>query len=140
MTIPTWPATLPKPERDTWSRSPLEARLKKQAEASPPAYRRRFSSVPKSVSLSIVVSRAQKAQFDQFYEETTSFGAKAFYMPDPTTDGWALLGGDGRPLLTAGGSPILLSARWLVFFGDDLPKEGIEGVKFRMSFSVTVMP
>ncbi len=140
MTIPTWPATLPKPERNTWSRSPLEARLKKQAEASPPAYRRRFSSVPKSVALSIVVSRAGKAVFDQFYEETTSFGAKPFYMPDPTTDGWALLGGDGNPLLTEGGQPILLSAQWLVFFGDDLPKEAIQGIEFRMSFSVTVMP
>jgi hypothetical protein len=140
MTIPTWPSTLPRPERDSWSRSPLEARFKKQAEASPPAYRRRFSGVPKSVALSIVVSRAGKAVFDQFYEEDTAFGAKPFYMPDPTTDGWALLDGAGRPMLTADGLPILLSGQWLVFFGDDLPKESIQGVEFRMSFSVTVMP
>lgn len=140
MTVPVWPATLPRPERDPWSLSPFEARRKRETEAVPPAYGRRFSGVPKSVTLSIVVSRAGKAVFDQFFEETTAYGAKPFFMPDPTTDGWALLGGDGKPVLTEGGQPILLSAQWLVFFGDDLPKESIQGVQFRKSFSVTVMP
>lgn len=140
MTIPTWPASLPKPERKPWSRSPFEARIKRQPEAGPPGYRRRFSSVAESVALSIVVSRAGKAVFDQFYEETTAFGGTPFYMPDPTTDGWALLDGAGNPMLTEGGQPILLSAIWLCLFGDDLPKESIEGVNFRMAFSVVVMP
>lgn len=140
MTIPTWPASLPKPERKTWSRSPLEARVKRQTEAGPPGYRRRFSSIAKPVALSIVVSRAGKAVFDQFYEETTAFGGRPFHMPDPTTDGWALLDGAGRPMLTEGGQPILMSAMWLCLFGDDVPKESIEGVNFRMAFSVMVMP
>ena len=140
MTIPAWPSTLPRPERDSWSRSPSEARLKRQSEAGPPAYRRRYSSVPKSVALSIVVSRAGKAVFDQFHDETTAFGSKPFWMPDPTTDGWALLDGAGRPMLTADGAPILLAGRWLCFFGDEMPKESIAGVEFRLSFAVTVMP
>ncbi|PKR90866.1 hypothetical protein CXZ10_05820 [Pleomorphomonas diazotrophica] len=140
MTIPTWPASLPKPERDSWSQSPFEARRKRQTEGLPPAFSRRFSGVPETVALSIVVSRAGRAVFDQFYKEDTSFGAKPFYMPDPTTDGWALLDGAGNPMLTEGGQPILLSAQWLVFFGDDLPKQTIEGVRFRLAFSVMVMP
>lgn len=45
MTIPLWPATLPKPERQTFQKTWTEGRLKRQSEAGPPGYRRRFSAV-----------------------------------------------------------------------------------------------
>lgn len=140
MTIPFWPSALPRPERDTWSKSPLEARVKKRPEAGPPSYRRRFSGVAKTVHLSTMITRAQKAIFDDFYENKTSFGSKLFTMPDPTTDGWALLDSQGRQMLTSLGVPILLSATWLCFFGDDQPVETVVGMRFRITFTVAVMP
>lgn len=140
MTIPVWPTVLPRPERNTWQKSPLEARLKRNSETGPPGYRRRFSGVPYSVNLSIVVDRNGKAVFDTFHKTTTKAGATPFYMPDPTTDGWQLFTSAGVPLLTSAGQPILMSARWLCLFGDQLPAETIVGVEFRISFSVTVMP
>lgn len=114
--------------------------MKRRAELGPPGYRRRFSSVAKLVTLSIVIGRDKKAIFDQFFDERTAGGTLPFYMPDPTTDGWPLLSSDGLPLLTGSGVPLLLASRWLCLFGDTLPTETILGVQFRMSFSVVVMP
>jgi len=144
MSYPVWPSALPRPERNTWSAVPQDARQKRRSEAGPPGYRRRFSSASTSVSLSIVVDRNGNAIFENFFKQTVSLGAGLFWMPDPTTDGWPLYASDGRPLLISGGpndgKPILLSRQWLVTFGDQLPNETIIGVEFRRSFTVEVMP
>ncbi|MBC7313602.1 MAG: hypothetical protein H5U11_14005, partial [Rhizobium sp.] len=71
MTVPSWPSTLPRPERNTWQETPMEARLKRNPEAGPPGYRRRFSGVPEAVSLSILVDRNNKAVFDNFRKDLT---------------------------------------------------------------------
>ncbi|MDQ0454721.1 hypothetical protein [Rhizobium paknamense] len=140
MTIPIWPESLPRPERNTWQRTSTDPRIKRPSDSAVPSYRRRFSAVARPVSLSILVSRANKAVFDQFYEEKTGYGTTPFYMPDPTTDSWPLLDDSGNPILTDTGQPILLGEQWLVVFGDQVPTEAIVGVEFRISFSVTVMP
>ena len=144
MSYPVWPSALPRPERRTWQATPQDARLERRSDAGPTGFRRRFSSASTLVSLSVLLSRNGKAVFDNFYKETTSGGAKLFWMPDPTTDGWAMLDSEGRPILVAGGpddgKPVLLAALWLVTFGKDLPAETIEGVEFRKSFNIVVMP
>jgi hypothetical protein len=140
MTVAIWPEELPKPERQTFQLTYMEARLKRQGDAGPPAYRRRFSSVAKPVTLSFVGTRSERAIFETFYVKDTAHGALPFYMPDPTTDGWPLLLGDGRPMLTSDGEPILIAARWLCLFGDSLPTIGVLGITFRVTFNVWVMP
>lgn len=140
MTIPTWPVDLPRPERDTWQKSPQESRVKKNTEVGTPGYRSRYSSVPDQANLSILISRDGKAIFDKFYQIDTARGSQPFYMPDPTTDGWLLLGADGEALLTETGAPILLAGIWLCMFGDNRPTEAVVGLEFRISFSVWVMP
>lgn len=140
MTYAVWPPELPKPERNTWQSTPQEARLKRQSDAGPPGYRRRFSSAATMVTLSVILSRNQKAIFDRFFAVDTRRGALMFWMPDPTTDGWPMLTSDGVPVLTIDGQPVLLSARWLVTFGESLPVETIQGIEFRKSFNVVVMP
>lgn len=138
--IQTWPDTLPRPERDTWQVSPQEVRRKRATETGASGYRRRFSSAAKTVSLSVVLTRSQKAVFDQFFHEDCAEGAHMFWMPDPTTDGWPLLSTDGQPLLVDDGVPLLLSATWLCLWGDQLPAETIKGTEFKKSFSVVVVP
>ncbi|MBN8294739.1 hypothetical protein JI664_22405 [Rhodobacter sp. NTK016B] len=135
-----WPATLPRPERDTWQAQPQEARRKRQPDNGPPAYRRRFSSVARMVSLSVLLTRDEKAVFDHFYHSVCAEGAAQFYLPDPTTDGWELLSSDGETLLTRWDNPVRLSARWLCLWGDTPPAETLLGIEFRKSFSVVVMP
>ena len=144
MTYPMWPLTLPRPERDSWSVAPQDGRLQRRSDAGPPGFRGRFSARARTVNMSVLLDRDQRAVFERFFEDDTGAGANLFWIPDPTTDGWALLTSDGLPLLVAGGpddgKPILLARMWLVTFGRNLPTEAIVGVQFRMTFSVEVMP
>lgn len=141
MTLPAWPTDLPKPVRASWSGQRQDARQRRAVETGPPGYRRRFSAVARIVGMQIDVTRSQKAVFDTFFEQTTQFGALPFVMPDPTTDGWAMLDAAGQPMLDGTGTPILLSATWLCLFGSEPPTEGIPaGTRFSISFTVAVMP
>ena len=135
-----WPADLPRPMQRPYQAQRADPRQERTTEKGPPAYRRLYSAVPKSVGLTIDVTRSQKAVFDQFHDEVSRHGVLPFWMDDPTTDGWALLGSDGAPIRTDDGSPILLAARWLCLFGTETPIETIIGVRFQIVFSVTVMP
>ena len=137
--IMTWPTTLPRPERSSWQLTSQDARRKRQSDAGPPAYRRRFSSAAKLVTLSVLLTRNQRQVFDQFFHGDCGEGSSLFHMPDPTTDGWRLLASDGRPLLSLG-TPLLLSGIWLCAWGDQLPTESIQGTEFRKSFSIVVLP
>ena len=140
MTLPVWPAELPRPERNTFQLVPAEARLKRRSDAGSPSYRLRFSGVPKLVSMSILVNRAGRAVFDEFHRDTTRWGTLPFTMPDPTTEGWALTDTDGTPITNAGGKPILLSGSWTCLFGDGMPVETVVGREFRKAFTITVLP
>ena len=141
MTLPAWPSDLPKPTRTSWSGQRQDGRQRRSVDTGPPGYRRRFSSVARIHGMQLDVTRSQKAVFDTFYEETTAFGALPFTMPDPTTDGWALLDADGAPILDGAGTPILLAATWVCLFGVEPPTEGIPaGVRFTINFTVAVMP
>ncbi|QIO60692.1 hypothetical protein [Rhizobium leguminosarum] len=140
MTVPMWPASLPRPERSTYQLIPAEARLKRRTDAGSPTYRLRFSGVPKLVTLSIMVTRAGKSVFDLFHQIDTRWGALPFTMPDPTTDGWPMTDGAGNPLFDGAGNPLLMSGTWLCLFGDQQPAETIIGKEFRKTFSITVLP
>lgn len=138
--IGIWPEELPRPERSSWQMQPQDARRKRQSEAGPPGYRRRFSSVARIVSMSLVLTRSEKAVFDRFFHEECQEGSLNFWMPDPTTDGWSLLTGDDVPILTGDGQPITLTARWLCAWGDQVPTETVIGIEFRKAFQIVVLP
>lgn len=140
MTLPAWPSVLPRPLRDSWQLRPQDVRVARTVQAGPPGYRRRFSAGAQLVSQAIDLDRHQKAVFDKFFFETTRQGSLPFTMPDPTTDGWALLDAEGAPILTEGGDPILLAATWTCLFGQEVPVEAVYGVRFIKSFSIAVMP
>lgn len=138
--IPEWPAALNRFERPGWQVQPQDPRIRRPNEAGPPSYRRRFSSVARGVSLSLVVTRNEKALFDSFYEVTCAHGSREFRMPDPTTHGWPLLSSAGLPL-TSRGTPLLLAERWLCVFADPPPSETIVfQTQFRKTFNIWVLP
>ncbi|WP_226557876.1 hypothetical protein [Salipiger thiooxidans] len=140
MTVLTWPPELPRPLRDRYQAQATDPRLKRAQDAPIPGYRKRYSNAANGVQLSLVLSRLQKGVFDTFYRDAAGRGTKAFWMPDPTTDGWPLLTPGGKYLLAADGSQVLMSKRWLCVFGDEPPSETLRGMTFTKSFSVWVMP
>ncbi len=140
MSVAIWPQSLPRPMRSGFQSQILDPRKSKSAETGPPGYRRRFSSVAQDYAMTIDVPRSEKAVFDNFYRFETKFGSKPFWMPDPTTDGWPVLTAGGDAVLTGNGDPLLLSARWLCLFGATTPRETVKGIRFRIAFTVTVLP
>lgn len=140
MSYPVWPVDLPRPERRNWQLQRQDARRKRGFENGPPGYRRRFSSVGQLVQFSVLLSAYQRAVFDRFWRDDCAEGSSLFWMPDPTRDGWPIAGPDGSALLTGEGLMVLMAARWLCSWADQAPVETIEGVEFRKSCSVVVMP
>ncbi|MEO0861539.1 MAG: hypothetical protein AAFY65_13060 [Pseudomonadota bacterium] len=135
-----WPSDLPPPTRTSFQQQPQEARLRRAAETGPPAYRRRFSAVTTNQSQMIDVTRSEKETFDTFYRDVTRSGALPFLMPDYTRDGWPLLAEDGTQLLTEPGAGVTLAAQQLVLFGAETPVQSHRGLRYQISFSITVLP
>lgn len=138
--IASWPEELPRPDRNGWQRTAGEGRRRSQRDGGPPKVARRYSLVPDLVSMTIDVTRSEKARFDRFYRDELRRGTLPFLMPDPTTSGWQLLTGDEVPLVTDAGVPLLLEETWVCLFGENLPTETVYGVRFRISFDIAVMP
>ena len=138
--IPVWPTGLPKPQRTSYQSQYQDPRLRRRAETGPSGMSLRYSSAARIVSLSMGVSRDQKAIFDRFFENDVSMGSLPFLMPDPLTDGWPLLAPDGEPMLSPDGERLLIAAYWLCQFGETMPVETIRGIRFQISFPVVVMP
>lgn len=139
MSIPLWPTDLPKPTRSGYQRQRVDTRLRKQ-QGGTLGYRKRYSLSVKLMDLEIEVTRAQKAVFDQFFDETTQNGTLPFYMPDPATDGYPLLTDAREQILTDDGTPILIAAQLLCLFSDTMPVERAFHSEFAISFQVAVMP
>lgn len=136
--IPVWPVELPLPNRQGYNFGREEARLKTTMDAGPQRYKLMSSVVVDPVALAITVDRNGKAIFDEFYVEDTARGAKAFLMPDPTTDGWFMTDEASLLLLDENDVPLLFSETWLCTFGDTPPGEIIAGTEFTISFTVGV--
>lgn len=141
MTVPAWPSELPRPVRQTYSASWADGRQMRAADYGPPSARLRTSSAPQMATLSLKLTRAEKAMFDDFWQRELRRGSLPFTMPDPVTDGWELLSSDGAPVLDDDGEPILLAGTWTCLFAQDgLPQETLQGLTFNINFSVVVMP
>jgi hypothetical protein len=137
--LATWPTELLAPLQEGFQRAKAEGRLRTPGDSGPPRVRRRFSA-GYSVPLTVIMSRSELGRFDRFVNEEIEDGSLPFLMPDPMTDGWALLDSDGNPLLTDEGQPLLITATWLCLF-DQLPTPApYAAVDWRVSMSITVLP
>lgn len=139
MSVSVWPTELPRPTQQGYQATTAETRRRRLA-GGPLGFSRRFSSGPRIVNLTIECTRALKAIFDAFFEQTTKGGSLPFWMPDPTSDGTVLLDDQFAPVLDQADQPILMSARWLVLFGEELPIETNSGGRYVISFTVAVLP
>ena len=139
MSVPYWPTDLPSPTRAGYQSQRGDTRLTRKA-SGPLGYRSLFSNAPTVVGLNLELTRDLKAVFDGFYDDLTRGGILPFWMPDPTTDGWALLSDQGQPLIGIDDAPVLLSAYELCIFDAETPSEAISGARFNISFRIAALP
>ncbi|RWO83931.1 MAG: hypothetical protein EOS18_03550 [Mesorhizobium sp.] len=143
MTLVWYPPELPRPERAPYQVTRGDGRTRRAEDAGPPNVRRRFSAVATTVAFSTVLTRAQLARFDRFFDEEIKQGTLPFLMPAPDTDGLPLLTEDGTPLLTDEGVPILIAETWLCLIGQQMPARAPSSpgsIQWRVSFDIAVMP
>lgn len=140
MSVPVWPAELPRPNRSGFSRSKGETRRITKPDQGPPRTRRARSKNADTIQMTITVSRDGLAVFDAFFEDVLGGGSLPFLMADPETDDWPLLGADGVALTDETGQPLLVASTWVCMFGEQLPVSAPAGVEWQVSFGISVMP
>ena len=140
MAVPVWPVELPqKVLHDGYSERPVDGRLRTQTDFGPGKVRRRYSSAARPVSCAILVPDTLVARFDRFWNEETSGGVMPFIMPDQIFNGAFLLDNFGNQITDQNGNPLLVSAFWLVRFGD-APTTTCVGAWFNIAFQIMVLP
>lgn len=140
MTLVVWPNDLPRPLRSSYGFGRIDARRMTPVDDGPPRPVRRLSRTADTAAMTLALKRWQLARFNRFFEEETRAGTVPFSMPDPSLDGFRLLGADGTPFLASDGMQIRVSATWLCHFGGQLPAVATRGAGWRVSFEVYVMP
>ena len=84
MTIPSWDSSLPsKLEQDDYAGSFAETTIKSDPDMGPSKVRGRFTAGIKPISGVIIMSSAQFAIFETFYESTLLNGALRFVWTKP---------------------------------------------------------
>lgn len=141
MTYQTWPAELPRPLREGLSTETPDQRRVKATEIGPPETRDRRTLVPRRIAMQFVLSRAEFAILEAFYDDTIGRGASYFWMPDPITDGWPVLDEAFHQVWDQDGMLVLVSALELCSWRGGRPSvRGLRGMKFIVPVAVDIMP
>lgn len=140
MTIPMFPSSLKCMSRNNFSHQLGDDRRMTPADEGPTRVRRQRSLSADVVQLMIDTNLAGRETFGKFFKETTKNGSIPFHMIDPVLDGVPIKLNTGEILTNEDGEPILIAAYWLCLFGDQSPTYSIEGVRWKINFSVMVMP
>jgi len=141
MTVPSWPAEMPYPQRTSYRSQRFDARRKTTFDAGPPGRSRRFSAVGRTIALTFRLTALRAAVFERFYVDTCAEGSLPFWMPDYMVDGIPLLTETGAQLLDENGVPLLCSKIMLVAWGDETPTQSnVKLLERDVSFEVIELP
>jgi len=82
----SWPATCPSAfENSGYAYGAGSGVLRSDMDAGPAKVRRRFTAVTKNHKGNILMSNAQFATWESWFENTIAFGSLSFTMPHPLT-------------------------------------------------------
>jgi hypothetical protein len=96
---------------------------------------------PRVVSCSINLSNAQVHRVTRFWDEDTVGGNLWFFMPDPLLNGRTLEDETGEVIIDETGSPVTITAFWLVRFASGKPTITALGVdEYACNFEIDVRP
>lgn len=83
--MPTWPATLPTPNRGDYSEKPDSNVIGTQLDTGVQKTRRRFTAVARAVNFSLQLSGGQVDTYDAFFHGDCKDGSLTFTMTSPRT-------------------------------------------------------
>lgn len=88
--MPTWPGTLPEDtERDAYAETKGNGVLRTSTDIGPQKRRKRTNAVVTNLSVSWLMTSAQLATFESFFQTTVQMGSLAFDFPRPRLGGIA---------------------------------------------------
>lgn len=138
MTVPKWPATLPRTAaQEGFSYGFADGRLKTQMDAGPGKMRRRFSAAAKPVEMQLVLDETGLARLEDFWDVDTKGGSLPFWISDIVYQK-LLVNPDGTPILPEP-EPIR-GLPWLAMFATAPKAVPWGGLYWRVSFTLSVMP
>lgn len=79
----SWPGTLPQTILAGSTRTRQSGRVRSEMDTGPAKQRQRFTAVTKNYDAQIIVTGAQLATFNTFYETTIGNGTDSFTWVDP---------------------------------------------------------
>lgn len=83
----TWPATLPqRPNADGFQEQKVDILLRSPMDAGPPKVRPLYRSAPTDLALPFILTTAQRATLETFYDTTLGLGTLPFDWIHPVTD------------------------------------------------------
>ncbi len=88
--MPAWPINLPQLPFAGVTAQDDDAVLRTQMDSGPPTRRNRFTTHTQKVSFPMVLTGAERADFDFFFRSTLGNGALAFDWIDPADDSAAV--------------------------------------------------
>lgn len=120
MTIPSWPATLPKtPLREGFQKTQPDNRLVSSGDSGFKKIRPKGAPVPWSFNVSMFIGKNVLADFETFINRTLHQGALRFSFEDPITE---------------------VNAEMRVASGESLYTITPVGFEWKVSFKVEVLP
>lgn len=97
--MPSWPGTLPTaPEGPDYQEQPPLVTIRTQMDAGPPKMRRKFTAGIRPFTFTWIMTKAQVATFDTFYNTTLAGGSLSFdSLNHPRTGAAATFRFAGQP-------------------------------------------
>jgi hypothetical protein len=113
-----WPSTLPQfVLRDGYQSGTGDGRLRSQTESNIAKLRRRFSAVPRPLSVKVHMTAAQFATLKTFVEDTLEGGVLPFQFPS-----------------SEGGDPLICQ------FGQNMPNWVPQGIDWIVTMDLVILP
>lgn len=79
-----WPSFLPQfIDREGYTRTPRSVLVRTEVSSGPPKVRRRSTARSQTLTVNMVMSKAQLDIFEQFFTQNLGYGALSFNFPEP---------------------------------------------------------
>lgn len=102
MSVPAYPAGLPKLEADSYVESPVDGTIRTQMDTGPEFFRRRFTATPTHINGDLNIDGSQVGTLLTFWKTTLRHGSLPFTWIDQRSGSAATFRFRAAPVIRAG--------------------------------------